>query len=200
MCNIAAAAAAAVKHTGACVERVQTSSQFLWATFVLRRLSACACTTIFFSSPPPPPQPPSFSLSLSDSPSLFYLPAPLYLSYFTSFHHRTVTPPLPCIRRPVVRLRFCSLALRTSLFCASCNNPFNIPSPSPPPPPPPPSSPSSSLSLSGQIVQQMYVIACVLGAGLQVALLTQAPAILALMGAGPSTALFKEASGYLKVR
>lgn len=48
-------------------------------------------------------------------------------------------------------------------------------------------------------MQQMYVIACVLGAGLQVVLLTQAPAILALMGAGPSTALFKEASGYLKV-
>lgn len=45
----------------------------------------------------------------------------------------------------------------------------------------------------------MYVIACVLGAGLQVVLLTQAPAILALMGAGPSTVLFKEASGYLKV-
>ena len=52
----------------------------------------------------------------------------------------------------------------------------------------------------GQIVQQMYVIACVLGAGLQTVLLTQAPAILALMGAGPSTALFKDASGYLKVR
>ena len=54
-------------------------------------------------------------------------------------------------------------------------------------------------SAPGQIVQQMYVIACVLGAGLQMVLLTQAPAILALMGAGPSTALFKEASGYLKV-
>lgn len=52
----------------------------------------------------------------------------------------------------------------------------------------------------GQIVQQMYVLACVLGAGLQVALLTQAPSILALMGAGPSTALFTEASAYLKVR
>lgn len=48
-------------------------------------------------------------------------------------------------------------------------------------------------------MQQMYVIAVVLGAGLQAVLLTQAPAILALMGAGPSTALFKEASGYLKV-
>ncbi|CAM9182759.1 unnamed protein product [Hapterophycus canaliculatus] len=46
----------------------------------------------------------------------------------------------------------------------------------------------------------MYVIACVLGASLQVALLTQAPAILSLMGAGPQTALFREASGYLKVR
>lgn len=56
-----------------------------------------------------------------------------------------------------------------------------------------------SWSAAGQIVQQMYVIACVLGTGLLVALLTQAPAILALMGAGPSTALFKEACGYLKV-
>ncbi|CBJ31784.1 conserved unknown protein [Ectocarpus siliculosus] len=46
----------------------------------------------------------------------------------------------------------------------------------------------------------MYVIACVLGVGLQVTLLTQAPSILALMGAGPKTALFREASGYLKVR
>lgn len=48
-------------------------------------------------------------------------------------------------------------------------------------------------------MQQMYVIACVLGVGLQVTLLTQTPSILALMGAGPKTALFKEASGYLKV-
>ncbi|CAM9651725.1 unnamed protein product, partial [Ectocarpus fasciculatus] len=53
---------------------------------------------------------------------------------------------------------------------------------------------------AGQIVQQMYVIACVLGVGLQVTLLTQTPSILALMGAGPKTALFREASGYLKVR
>ena len=57
--------------------------------------------------------------------------------------------------------------------------------------PPPPN--------SGQIVTQMYVLACVLGAGLQVTLLTQAPSILALMGAGPSTALFTKASAYLKV-
>lgn len=48
-------------------------------------------------------------------------------------------------------------------------------------------------------MQQMYLIACVLGAGLLVVLQTQAPAILALMGAGPGTALFKEASAYLKV-
>eukprot|EP00904_Undaria_pinnatifida_P001362 jgi/Undpi1/11226/HiC_scaffold_30.g13524.m1 len=53
---------------------------------------------------------------------------------------------------------------------------------------------------AGQIVTQMYVLACVLGAGLQITLLTQAPSILALMGAGPSTALFTKASAYLKVR
>ncbi|CAN0120844.1 unnamed protein product, partial [Laminaria digitata] len=46
----------------------------------------------------------------------------------------------------------------------------------------------------------MYVLACVLGAGLQVTLLMQAPSILTLMGAGPSTALFTEASAYLKIR
>lgn len=48
-------------------------------------------------------------------------------------------------------------------------------------------------------MQQMYLIACVLGAGLQATLLTQAPSILALMGAGPSTPLFPNASAYLKV-
>lgn len=47
-------------------------------------------------------------------------------------------------------------------------------------------------------MQQMYVLACVLGAGLQLTLLTQAPAILALMGAGPKTAFFADASAYLK--
>lgn len=49
-------------------------------------------------------------------------------------------------------------------------------------------------------MQQMYILACLLGVVLQVTLLTQASPILTIMGAGPSTALFTEASAYLKVR
>lgn len=48
-------------------------------------------------------------------------------------------------------------------------------------------------------MQQMYLLACLLGAALQAALLTQGASILALMGAGPNTLLFSDASAYLKV-
>lgn len=49
-------------------------------------------------------------------------------------------------------------------------------------------------------MQQMYLLACLLGFGLMAGLLTQASGVLALMGAGEKTVLFPQASAYLKAR
>lgn len=59
--------------------------------------------------------------------------------------------------------------------------------------------PYVTTNLPGQIVQQMYLLATVLGMLLMGSLLTQSASVLALMGAGPKTALFPEASAYLTV-